>query len=121
MHAGIVHQNLHRAVLEQFLHRRPGRERIGQVEMHRGGSAAGGRDAADDGFRGGKIAMGMHIYEVACGAQTPTDGRSDTAAAAGHQSPSRRFCHGVNRSFALKITVARPLSSGREPDRSANS
>jgi hypothetical protein len=64
MDAGIVHQNLHRTILQQFLHRRTRRSRIGQVKLNRGRLTAGGHYVADNRFRGRSVAMRMYIDEV---------------------------------------------------------
>ena len=67
------------------------------------------------------VAMCMYIHEMTRGPQAPANGSADAAAAASHQSPSRRLVHFVIRSLASKTTVARPLNNFRASAVTVNS
>ena len=94
VNAGVVHQHLHRSVLQQGLYGGARRSRVREIELNRGRAAAGGGDFARDCRRRSHSAVRMNIDEVTRFAEAPANGRADAAAAAGDQSANGRFIHG---------------------------
>jgi hypothetical protein len=117
MDAGIIHQNLDRGYCQQIFDGGPGGRVVGHIELHDLGLAAGRKDLAHDDIGRGSPAICMHIHEMTGSTQLLADRRPYAAAATRDQGSFFRIVHSCNRSFASKITVARPLNKGIAPDR----